>query len=153
MNSSNTLERWFFLEANKGLIVIGTFYFKFQMPTRLSLFPKKINALQVKWLILPTTENKEMSSESEATLPPFGPKEGQKWFDRISSQWESQKNRFALIYFGKIRFLPPCIWNIPFVTYSLSVNLATFHLFLKTNEQMIATTRYFLPFPFLVFKQ
>jgi hypothetical protein len=47
--------------------------------------------------------------ESVATLPPFGPIEGQKWFDRISSQWESQKNRFALIYFGKIRFLPPCI--------------------------------------------
>ncbi len=57
--------------------------------------------------------------ESVATLLPFGPIEGQKWFDRISSQWESQKNRFALIYFGKIRFLPPCIWNIPFVSYSL----------------------------------
>ncbi len=40
----------------------------------------------------------------------------QKWFDRISSQWESQKNRFALIYFGKIRFLPPCIWNNPFMS-------------------------------------
>ncbi len=60
------------------------------------------------------------SAESVATLPPFGPIEGQKWFDRISSQWESQKNRVALIYFGKIRFLPPCIWNIPFVSYSLS---------------------------------
>jgi hypothetical protein len=58
-------------------------------------------------------------SESVATLPPFGPIEGLKWFDRISSQWESQKNRFALIYFGKIRFLPPCIWNIPFMSYSL----------------------------------
>jgi hypothetical protein len=61
----------------------------------------------------------ENVSESVATLPPFGPIEGQKWFDRISSQWESQKNRFSLIYFGKIRFLPPCIWNIPFVSYSL----------------------------------
>ncbi len=60
-----------------------------------------------------------MLPESVATLPPFGPIEGQKWFDRISSQWECQKNRFALIYFGKIRFLPPCIWNIPFVSYSL----------------------------------
>jgi hypothetical protein len=59
------------------------------------------------------------TSESVATLPPFGPIEGQKWFDRISSQWESQKNRFALIYFGKIRFLPPCVWNIPFMSYSL----------------------------------
>ncbi len=58
-------------------------------------------------------------TESVATLPPFGPVEGQKWFDRISSQWESQKNRFALIYFGKIRFLPPCISNIPFMSYSL----------------------------------
>ncbi len=45
--------------------------------------------------------------ESVATLPPFSPIEGQKWFDQISRQWESQKNRFALIYFGKIQFLPP----------------------------------------------
>ncbi len=45
--------------------------------------------------------------ESVATLPPFSPIEGQKWFDQISSQWESQKNRFALIYFGKIQFLSP----------------------------------------------
>ncbi len=56
------------------------------------------------------------SSESIATLPPFSPIEGQKWFDQISSQWESQKNRFALIYFGKIQFLPPCIWNLPFMS-------------------------------------
>ncbi len=54
--------------------------------------------------------------ESVATLPPFSPIEGQKWFDQISSQWESQKNRFALIYFGKIQFLPPCIWNLPFMS-------------------------------------
>ncbi len=59
------------------------------------------------------------TTESVAKLPPFGPIEGQKWFDQISSQWESQKIRFALIYFGKIRFLPPCIWNIPFMSYSL----------------------------------
>ena len=30
--------------------------------------------------------------------------EGQKWFDQISCQWESQKNLFAMIYFGKIQF-------------------------------------------------
>ena len=54
--------------------------------------------------------------ESVATLPPFGPIEGQKWFDRISSQWESQKNRFAFISFGKNQFLPPCIWNLPFMS-------------------------------------
>ncbi len=63
--------------------------------------------------------NVQLGPESVATLPPFGPIEGQKWFDRISSQWESPKNRFAMIYFGKIRFLPPCIWNIPFMSYSL----------------------------------
>jgi hypothetical protein len=34
-------------------------------------------------------------SESIATLPPFCPIEGHKWFDQISNQWESQKNRFA----------------------------------------------------------
>jgi hypothetical protein len=53
-------------------------------------------------------------SESIATVPPFGPIEGHKWFDQFSSQWESQKNRFAFIYFGKIQFLPACIWNLPF---------------------------------------
>ncbi len=58
----------------------------------------------------------EMWTESVATLPPFSPIEGQKWFDQISSQWESQRNRFALIYFGKIQFLPPCIWNLPFMS-------------------------------------
>ncbi len=56
------------------------------------------------------------SSESIATLPPFGPIEGLKWFDQISSQWESQKNRFAFISFGKNQFLPPCIWNLPFMS-------------------------------------
>jgi hypothetical protein len=55
-------------------------------------------------------------AESVATLPPFSPIEGQKWFDQISSQWESQKNRFSLIYFGKNQFLPPCIWNLPFMS-------------------------------------
>ncbi len=49
-------------------------------------------------------------SESIATHPPFGPIEGHKWFDQISNQWESQKNRFVVISFGKIQFLPPCIW-------------------------------------------
>ncbi len=48
--------------------------------------------------------SKESTAESVATLPLLGPIEGQKWFDQISSQWESQKNRFALIYFGKILF-------------------------------------------------
>ncbi len=42
-----------------------------------------------------------------------------KWFFQISSQWESQKNRFAFISFGKIQFLPPCIWYLPFVAIFL----------------------------------
>ncbi len=50
---------------------------------------------------------------SIATLPLFGPIEGHKWFFQTSSQWESQKNRFAFISFGKIHFLPPCIWDLP----------------------------------------
>ena len=37
----------------------------------------------------------------------------------IRSHRGSQKNRFALIYFGKIQFLPPSIWNIPFMSYLL----------------------------------
>ncbi len=56
-------------------------------------------------------------TESIATLPPFGPIEVQKWFDQISSQWESQKNQFAFIFSGKIQFLPPCTWNLPFMSY------------------------------------
>ncbi len=34
---------------------------------------------------------------------------------QISSQWEFQQNRFAFISFGKIQFLPPCIWDLPFM--------------------------------------
>ncbi len=58
-------------------------------------------------------------TESIAMLPPFGPLEEHKWIDQISSQWESQKKRFALIFFGKIQFLPPCNWNLPFMSYRL----------------------------------
>ncbi len=61
------------------------------------------------------------STEPKATIPSFGPIEGQKWFDQISGQWESQKNRFALTYFGKIQFLPPCIWNLPFMSTASGV--------------------------------
>jgi hypothetical protein len=66
------------------------------------------------------------NSESVATLPPFSPIEGQKWFDQISSQWESQKNRFALTYFGKIQFLPPCIWNLPFMSTASALFIPPF---------------------------
>ncbi len=59
------------------------------------------------------------SPESIATLTSFGPIEWHKWFFQISSQWESQKNRFAFISFGKIQFLPPCIWDLPFMSYRL----------------------------------
>jgi hypothetical protein len=31
----------------------------------------------------------------------------------ISSQWASQKNRLAFIFFGKIQFLSPCIFISP----------------------------------------
>ncbi len=58
----------------------------------------------------------------ESKLPPFGPIEGQKWFDQISSHWEYQKNLFAFIAFGKIQFLPPFIWNLPFMSYRLWVH-------------------------------
>ncbi len=42
-----------------------------------------------------------------------------KRFDQISVQWESQENRFALISFGKIKFLRTCIWNLQFMSYHL----------------------------------
>jgi hypothetical protein len=70
--------------------------------------------------------------ESVATLPPFSPIEGQKWFDQISSQWESQKNRFALIYFGKIQFLPPCIWNLPFMSTASEEKVDNLKIFFAT---------------------
>ncbi len=49
------------------------------------------------------TPFKENPPESIATLLPFGPIEGHKWFFKISSQSESQKNRFAFTSFGKIQ--------------------------------------------------
>ncbi len=77
-------------------------------------------------------------TESIATLPPFGPIEGQKWFDRISSQSESQMNRLALIYFAKIQFLPPSIWNLPFMSYRLQTmqKLPTY-LLLQTGGEKV----------------
>ncbi len=57
--------------------------------------------------------------ESIVTLSPFGPIEGHKWFFQISRQEEFQKIRFAFVSFGKIRFLLPCIWDLPFMSYRL----------------------------------
>ncbi len=46
---------------------------------------------------LPVFQTKpSRSAESIATLPPFGPRKGHKWFDQISSQWESQKSHSSL---------------------------------------------------------
>ncbi len=102
-----------------------TFWFRFQNDIR--TFPLSFLTLQDTrlglvwpWKECPPTP----TPESIATIPPFGPMEGQKWFDQISSQWESQKNRFAFISFGKIQFLPPCIWNIPFMSYCLCLKSA-----------------------------
>jgi hypothetical protein len=100
---------WVYLHALSAGAYIATLYV---MVTRVHPHPHQPGYIPSWW-------NVRQKSESVATLPPFGPIEGQKWFDQISSQWESQKNRFALIYFGKIQFLPPCIWNIPFMSYRL----------------------------------
>ncbi len=43
-------------------------------------------------------------TESIATLPPFGPIQRKKWFDQMSSQWESRKNRLAFISSEKSSF-------------------------------------------------
>ena len=65
--------------------------------------------------------------ESVATLPPFSPIEGRKWFDQISSQWESQKNLFALIYFGKIQLFTSLHLKSPVPVHRLwSVFLSLF---------------------------
>ncbi len=55
---------------------------------------------------------KRTSVDTLATLPQFVPIEGPEWFSQISSQWEYLKNRFAFISFGKIKFLPPCFWDL-----------------------------------------
>ncbi len=40
---------------------------------------------------------------------------------QISSEWESQKNWFAFIHvFWQNPFLPPCIWDLPFMFYRFS---------------------------------
>ncbi len=39
------------------------------------------------------------TAESIATLPSFGPIEGQKWFFQISSQWESQEEQVCIDIF------------------------------------------------------
>ncbi len=41
------------------------------------------------------------------------------WFFQIPSQWEPQKNRFSFVSFGKNPVLPPCIWDLPFMSYRL----------------------------------
>ncbi len=108
--------RWFAIKSWKPLMefmrhpfhILPLFYLTIRSSTETVRHERDL-----KWKVV------RVKTESVATLPPFGTIEGQKWFDQISSQWESQKNRFALIYFGKIQFLPPCIWNLPFMSYSL----------------------------------
>jgi len=96
----------------------------------------KIPALKPPFLNLP-------ESISIATLPPFGPIEGQKWFDHISSQWEYQKNRFAFISFGKIQFfLPPCIWNLPFMSYRLRLRLLKTSVFMMYSNSWVSRLRW-----------
>ncbi len=58
---------------------------------------------------------------------PFGSIEEHKWFDQIYSQWEFQKNWFIFISFDKIQFLPPCIWNLPFMSYSYRLWSSSFN--------------------------
>jgi hypothetical protein len=82
-----------------------------------SIFPTTLAWLMLQAAI--TEQSAGAQPESIATLPLFGTKERHKWFFQISSQWESQKNRFAFISFGKIQFLPPCIWYLPFMSYRL----------------------------------
>jgi hypothetical protein len=102
--------------------------------------------------------------ESIATLPPFGPLEGHKWFSKISSQWESQKNRFAFFSFAKIQFLPLYIWDRLFMSYSLGVLLWFFsgsaHLCLvgwsmvcmETLDQAFSKEIFLAPAPLIVQK-
>ncbi len=54
-------------------------------------------------------------------------------------QWESQKNRFALIYFGKIQFLPPCIWNLPFMSTAYGLYLGICNFCIEVNSFTCST--------------
>ncbi len=62
------------------------------------------------------------SAESKATIPPLGPIERQKWFFQISSQWESRKSSF-IHHFRQNPVLPPCIWDLTFMSYRLRVQV------------------------------
>ncbi len=55
------------------------------------MFREHLESSHFQKVYVPTLWLFPSSSESVATLPPFGPIEGQKWFDQISSQWASQK--------------------------------------------------------------
>ncbi len=100
------------IQSHRGTKVVWPDFQPMRVPEEplcIDLFRQNLTCLHLKYPIY-------VVPESVATLLPFSPIEGQKWFDQISSQWESQKNRFALNYFGKIQFLPPCIWNLPFMS-------------------------------------
>ncbi len=62
---------------------------------------------------------------------------------QIFSQWESQKNRFAFISFGKIQFLPPCIWNLPFMSYGTASGITKlYNLYTKQSILFLAPDTY-----------
>ncbi len=98
------------------ILLLSLLYLLSLLLLLMNLNPRVLGTSWTLFHFIHISRNFEHFPESVATVPPFSPIEGQKWFDQISSQWESQKNRLALIYFGKIQFLPPCIWNLPFMS-------------------------------------
>ncbi len=60
--------------------------------------------------------------ESVATLPPFSPIEGQKWFDQISSQWESQKNPVCIDLFRQNPVFTSLHLKFPIHVHHLSLH-------------------------------
>ncbi len=98
---------------------------------RLRVFKLNIHAARIWWggqalLRLPSTLFTAGLWYHSHAPSMFGPIEGQKWFFQISSQWESQKNRFALDSFGNIQFFS---FYLPAFEISRSCRTASGRLF------------------------
>jgi hypothetical protein len=83
--------------------------------------------------------------------------EGQKWkwFDQISCQWESQKNLFAMIYFGKIQFFylpefkisrscPPSLICFPLAFYFFQTSFIVVQMYCRIFENTYVFHIYFV---------
>jgi hypothetical protein len=75
-----------------------------------------------------------LSEESIGTLPPLGPIEGHKWFFPDFFQPMRVSAEPVCIYlFTQNQFLPPCILDLPFMSYRLRKANQCRKIFLQVN--------------------